>query len=57
VGTFEVQSKAGSNSKPFSGKLGHRTLRPGRYRATIVATDQAGNRSRPKRLNFGIARR
>ena len=29
-------------------------LRPGTYRATAVATDLAGNRSKPKRLTFTV---
>jgi hypothetical protein len=41
----------------FSGRLGRRSLRIGPHRATIVATDPAGNRSRPVRLAFTIVRR
>ena len=30
---------------PFSGRIRHKALVPGRYRWTLVATDAAGNRS------------
>lgn len=38
----------------FTGRVGGRALRPGRYRATIVATDADGNRSRARTANFKI---
>jgi hypothetical protein len=41
----------------FSGRLGRRRLAAGRYRALLSATDAAGNRNRPARLAFRIARR
>jgi hypothetical protein len=47
----------GANTIPFSGRIGTRALAPGRYRATITATDAAGNRSAVKRASFSIARR
>jgi hypothetical protein len=56
-GRFAAQSSAGPNRKKFSGKIGRRSLRPGNYRATLVATDAAGNRSAPKRLKFKVVRR
>ena len=54
---FAAQAVAGANRKRFSGRIGKRPLRPGRYRATLVATDAAGNRSKPKRLTFRVVRR
>ena len=39
-----------------SGRIRKRALSPGRYRATLVARDAAGNASRPKRLAFRIVR-
>jgi hypothetical protein len=45
---------AGVSRVAFSGRIGK--LRPGRYRATLIATDAAGNRSRPKRVAFRVAR-
>jgi hypothetical protein len=53
---FAKQSKAGANRKRFSGRIGKRALKPGRYRATLVATDAAKNRSKPKRLLFKVVR-
>ncbi|MEA2444555.1 MAG: hypothetical protein QOJ12_1847 [Thermoleophilales bacterium] len=56
-GTFAQDAAAGANTKVFSGKLGRRALRPGRYRATMSAADAAGNVSQVRRLNFRIVRR
>ena len=47
---------AGAVAIPFNGKIGKRKLRPGRYLATIVVTDAAGNVSRAK-VTFKIVRR
>jgi hypothetical protein len=49
---FSKTSKAGANKR----KLVTRKLKPGRYRATLVATDAAKNRSKAKRLTFRIKR-
>jgi Tol biopolymer transport system component len=48
---------AGRNQTPFSGRIGRRALRVGRYRATLTAIDGAGKRSTPRRVFFRIARR
>src|SRR6185369_15785921 len=56
-GAFAHRSVAGQNRKKFSGKIGKRRLRPGRYRASLVATDADGKRSAPKRLSFRVVRR
>jgi hypothetical protein len=48
---FAKQSTAGANKRRFK-----KRLKPGRYRATLVATDAAKNRSKPKRLLFRIVR-
>jgi hypothetical protein len=45
-----VAGTAGANSVV-------KKLRPGRYRATLVATDAAGNRSRTVRRSFRVARK
>ncbi len=50
-------SRAGGNRVRFSGRVGRRTLRPGRYRATLTAVDQAGNRSKASAVRFRIVRR
>jgi hypothetical protein len=57
VGRLTRNGKQGSNSTPFSGRIGKRALRPGRYRAVARATDAAGNRSAPRRAGFRIAAR
>jgi VCBS repeat-containing protein len=57
IGSFAQNGVAGTNSKPFSGKIGRRSLRPARYRATLVATDTAGNKSAPKRINLTVVAR
>lgn len=41
---------------PFGGSVGGRELAPGRYRATIVATDRGGGRSKPRRTTFRVVR-
>jgi hypothetical protein len=56
AGSFTKQvSAAGHVALAFSGKL-HRALTPGTYRLTLVATDPAGNRSRPVTLTFRVIR-
>jgi hypothetical protein len=47
----------GKVSVPFSGRIGRRALPLGNYRATLTATDLAGNRSAPSRVTFRIVRR
>jgi DNA-binding beta-propeller fold protein YncE len=49
--------QAGQNTVKFSGRIGRRALKPGRYRVTIIATDAAGNRSKPRRATFTVVRR
>ncbi len=51
-------ARAGSNSVRFQGRLSRRrTLRAGRYRLAVTATDAAGNRSAPKHATLTINRR
>jgi calcineurin-like phosphoesterase family protein len=57
VGGFSLPGVTGSNSRRFSGRLGERRLRPGRYRADLVATDAAGNRSKSASVRFTVVRR
>ena len=54
TGTFALNRTAGANSMNVPVRVGRRTLRPGRYRATLIATDAAGNASKPKRVAFLI---
>jgi hypothetical protein len=56
-GRFAAKARAGVNRKRFSGRVGRSGLKPGRDRASLVATDAAGNRSLPKRLTFRVVRR
>jgi hypothetical protein len=56
VGRLRAQKQAGRRSTRFSGRLRGRALRPGRYRASIVAADALGARSSARRLRFRIVR-
>jgi hypothetical protein len=56
VGSLNAQEKAGRQSTAFSGRLKGKALKPGRYRATIVATDPAGQTSNPQRAAFRVVR-
>jgi hypothetical protein len=55
-GALNQQGVSGKNSKRFTGKIGTKTLKPGRYRATLIGTDAAGNASAPARVSFRIVR-
>jgi hypothetical protein len=57
VGAFAQRATAGGNRKRFSGRIGRRRLAAGSYRATLVATDAAGNRSTATRVAFKVVRR
>jgi hypothetical protein len=57
VGTLTRTAKTGRNALAFSGRIGAKALRPGRYRAVITAVDAAGNRSAAQTVRFRIARR
>jgi hypothetical protein len=41
----------------FSGRVGSKKLKTGRYRAIVVAADASGNHSKPKALSFAVAKR
>jgi hypothetical protein len=56
-GAFVHQGAPGANRKAFSGRIGRKALKPGSYRASLAATDAAGNPSKPKRLNLKVVRR
>lgn len=56
AGRLRAQQGAGSRSTPFSGRLKGRPLRPGRYRARIVALDSLGASSSERRLAFRVVR-
>lgn len=56
AGTVTRPIVAGDGAQALSGWIGRRRLAPGRYRLTLVATDAAGNRSKPVRLKLTIVR-
>lgn len=58
VGTLvRAHLRPGTQRVRFSGRVGNRALRSGPYRATISATDLAGNRSRALRVTFRVVAR
>jgi CSLREA domain-containing protein len=56
AGRFAAQGGTKSTTKRFSGRIGRRSLRPGRHRATLTAIDAAGNASKPRLLRFRVVR-
>jgi hypothetical protein len=55
IGALKRTGAKGPNGIRFTGRIGKRSLRPGRYRAVIAATDSAGNRSTLRRTRFRVA--
>ena len=57
VGTFSFACcpTGTSSRRRATGWWRRRSLRPGRYRAVIAATDAAGNRSTLRRTRFRVA--
>lgn len=55
-GSLRSVDPAGLQSLEFSGRLKGRGLKPGRYRARMVARDAAGSRSPEKRISFKVVR-
>jgi len=56
VAKLTRSGRVGVNLTRFTGRIGRRALRPGRYRARITAIDSAGNRSAPRTTRFRVAR-
>jgi hypothetical protein len=56
VGVLRAREQAGRQWRRFDGRLKGRALRPGRYRARIVASDLQGARSGARRLTFRVVR-
>jgi hypothetical protein len=56
AGTLRRTARAGANRVAFSGRIGRRALRRGRYRLTVRATDAAGNRSTVRTRAFRVVR-
>lgn len=57
VGTLALSSAATDATLRLRKRLRGRALAPGAYRASVVATDLALNRSAPKRIRFTVTRR
>jgi hypothetical protein len=57
IGRIEQNVTAGQNTIVWNGRIAGRRLRPGRYRALLVITDSAGNKSRVERIRFRVLRR
>ena len=56
IGTLTRANRpSGSNSIPFSGRIGRRALKPGTYGAVLLASN-AGGTSSPARLQFSVVR-
>ena len=56
AGALKSVERAGSQGTPFSGRVKGRALKPGSYRARVVAKDRAGARSRESRVAFKVVR-
>jgi hypothetical protein len=56
VGSLTRDGAQGANTIGFSGRIGRRALRPGRYRAVIRAIDAAGNRSQARTVRLRVKR-
>lgn len=55
VGAFDSPAKAGGNSRSFSGRIGKRSLAPGKYFVTAQAYDSRGKRkSAPVKFTIRI---
>jgi hypothetical protein len=53
-GTLTRHGLQGAARVPFSGRIGRRALKPGRYRATATGTDAAGHKSANSVVAFRI---
>jgi hypothetical protein len=54
VGEIRQAVAPGANTIEFNGRVAGRKLRPGRYRASLVITDAAGQVSRTETVNFKV---
>lgn len=54
--TLSADKQAGSQSTPWNGRIKGKPARPGRYRATIIATDASGQKSTPQQVGFKVIR-
>jgi len=56
VTVLVANKQAGRQSTRFTGRVRRKALKPGRYRARLVATDAGGLKSRERRLKLRIVR-
>lgn len=56
AGRFAHESPKGATAFSFSGRIGTKKLKPGKYRAVLVATDAAGNPSMRVSLSFKVVK-
>jgi hypothetical protein len=56
AGTLKQNKQAGKQTTPFTGRFRGKALKRGGYRATLVATDAQGAKSKPRRLSFRIVK-
>jgi hypothetical protein len=56
VMTLERRGIRGENTVRFTGRLGRKTLRPGRYRVRISATTADGRKTGPRTLTFTVVK-
>ncbi len=54
VGALQTSAAGGVNRLSFTGKVGRRYLKRGRYRAVAIARDPAGNVGRSKAVKFRV---
>jgi hypothetical protein len=57
AGTLTRGGSAGANAVPFTGRIGKKALKPATYRASFVAVDAAGNKSKSKTVGFKIVKK
>jgi CSLREA domain-containing protein len=53
---FTINARKGSNATKFSGRIGRTALKPGSYRAALIATDTTNRHSARSRLTFRIVK-
>jgi hypothetical protein len=57
IGSIQRVVAPGQNTINWNGRIAGRRLGPGRYRALLVITDSAGNKSSVERIRFRVLRR
>ncbi len=56
AGTVTRRIRSGDGAVALSGRVGKKRLAAGSYRLTLVASDGAGNRSKPVRISLTIVK-